>query len=266
MTGVTLEKRTTIRFFVIILIVLAVGFVGALIADKYMKAPDSDTADAVLPDFELAETATVTSSPEPVESETPTEPELPEETPVLSEPEETPEPEVVDEYVPLTGLPVRMRIPALSMDFEVQATGADKTGTMMIVPAREIISWFELSAIPGNRGNAIFGGHNRWKGVNSPLFTLDTLEIGEALEIDYDDGTTLRFLLESVFVYALKTAPAHLIMDVSGEPRLTLITCKGPFNTTTGTSDNRIVAIFREESIYVYPDPPIEKFPLKEVG
>ena len=157
--------------------------------------------------------------------------------------------------------PVRMRIPALELDYQVQGTGADDKGTMQIVPALDVISWFKLSAIPGNRGNAIFGGHNAWSGVRSPIFILDELEIGDEMFIDYADGTSMRFLLESVFVYLLRTAPADLIMDVRGEPRVTLITCKWPFNTVTGTSDYRIVAIFKEEHVFVIPDPPIEPFP-----
>ena len=174
-------------------------------------------------------------------------------------------PETVSLGLCLKALPVRMRIPALSLDYKIQGTGADKNGNMQIVPALAVVSWFELSAIPGNNGNAILGGHNTWAGSRSRLFTLDGLQIGDAMEIDYDDGTSRTFMLESVFVYALKTAPADLIMDVRGAARVTLITCKWPFNTVTGTSDNRIVAVFKEESVFVVPDPPIEPFPPKTV-
>ena len=157
-----------------------------------------------------------------------------------------------------------MSIPALSMDFEVKSMGADANGTMLIAPALEVITWFNKSAIPGNEGNAIFGGHNLWKGTRSPLYTMDELEVGDELEIEYEDGTILRFLLESVFVYELRIAPAHLIMDTKGDARITLITCKPPFNPVRGTSNFRIVAIFKEDSVFVYPDPPIEKFPPRD--
>ena len=170
--------------------------------------------------------------------------------------EETPE-------VMITSLPSRMRIPALSLDYEIQVTGADASGTMQIYPALEVISWFDRSSIPGNKGNAILGGHNAWKGVRSHIYKLDSLEIGDELEIVYADGSSLLFKLESVFVYPLATAPAYQIMDVHGVARLTLITCKAPFNHVTGTSDNRIVATFKEESVFVIPDPPIRPFPPK---
>ena len=191
--------------------------------------------------------------PEP-EPEPPEEPELPEEP----EPPEEP-PRII------TASPIRMQIPVLSLDYEIQMTDSDEKGNMQILPVLDKISWFDLGAIPGNEGNAIFGGHNIWRGTRSQLYDLDEMEVGDVMIIDYDDETSLMFLLESVFVYPLKTAPAYLIMAVDTEPRVTLITCKPPFNPSIGTSDNRIVATFREEDVFVVPDPPVEPFPPLEL-
>ena len=154
-----------------------------------------------------------------------------------------------------------MRIPTLSVEAEIQGTYYDETDTMEIVPSASIISWLKEGPIPGNDGNAILGGHNRWKGIIGQLFYLDTLEIGDEMEIDYADGSSLTFRLESVFVYPLATADADRIMDLEGDARVTVITCKDPFNPATGTSDNRIIAVFKEESVFVIPDPPIEPWP-----
>jgi len=170
-------------------------------------------------------------------------------------------PEPLPPRIPLMVWPVRIRIPALGLDAAIEDTGYDSSHTMEIVPSADIISWLRESSIPSNDGNAILGGHNKWKGKICPLYELDTLEIGEEMEIEYEDGLCLKFKLESVFVYALATAPAGLIMDVGGEARVTIITCKPPFNPRIGTSDNRIVAIFKEASIFTIPDPPIEPFP-----
>ena len=101
-------------------------------------------------------------------------------------------------------------------------------------------------------------------GELSKLYTLDELEIGEEMFIEYDDGTILRFRMESVFIYLLATAPADKIMSYDGEARVTLITCHPPFNPVTGTSDYRIVATFKEERVFVIPDPPIEPYPPRE--
>lgn len=164
----------------------------------------------------------------------------------------------------ITSIPVRMFIPELSLDYRIASLGADSRGNMMIAPALEVVSWFNLSAIPGNIGNAILGGHNAWGGARSRLFNMDDLRVGSIMEIEYEDGAIRVFRLESVFVYPLLTAPAHIIMNVRGEARLTLITCKWPFSAAMGTSENRIVAIYKEESVFVIPVPPVLPFPPME--
>ena len=182
------------------------------------------------------------------------------------EPEQEPEPEPEPSEPPITAWPVWMYIPAINVDAEIQDTGTDYVAdTMIIAPSGSVISWWRGSSIPGNAGNAIFGSHNRWKGALGQLFSLDTLEVGDEMEIIYEDGSSLIFRLESVFVYLLATAPAEQIMDTSGEARVTLITCKDPFNPNTGTSDNRIIAVFKEESIFEIPDPPITPLPPREI-
>ena len=199
----------------------------------------------------------VSSSPLPVPARTP--------SPKTPAPEEEISPEPEPEEEPLTAWPVWMSIPAIGVDAEVQDTGVDEVvDSMAIVPSGSIISWWRGSSIPGNEGNAIFGGHNKWGGEYGQLYFLDNLEIGDEMIIFYDDGTSLNFRLESVFVYLLATAPANLIMDVNGDARVTIITCKEPFNPNTGTSDYRIIAIFKEESVFEVPDPPIEPFPPRE--
>ena|GEM_PF-1445689 len=161
-----------------------------------------------------------------------------------------------------TAWPARLLIPALAVDAPIEDTGYDDTETMEIVASPHIISWLREGPIPGNEGNAILGGHNRWSGVDGDLLYLDEMAIGDEMEILYADGSRMTFLLESVFVYPLAFADADRIMDLEGEPRVTVITCKDPYNPAIGTSDNRIIAIFKEESDFVFPDPPIEPFPL----
>ena len=188
---------------------------------------------------------------------------------VYHTPPPVPSPEPIEEpeptRPPIEAWPAWMYIPALDVDARIQDTGFDEAvNSMAIAPSGTVISWWRDSSIPSNEGNAIFGGHNKWGGALGQLYYLDTLEIGDEMEIVYTDGTSLVFRLESVFVYALATAPAKVIMDLEGEARVTIITCKEPFNPRTGTSDNRIIAIFKEESDFVIPDPPIEPFPLRE--
>jgi len=234
--------------------VLSIVFCFVILAlSAYLIHNNPVTGDGELPDETAAkaeETSIIPTSPvQPTISFQP-EPDTP-------LPESTPQ---EPKYVPLTSIPVGMTIPALDVDTEIQPTGRDGN-TMAIIPSPTIISWYELSAIPGNEGNCLLAGHRAWNGQKGRLASLDTLSIGDEMTIQYEDGSSNKFLLESVFVYALATAPADKIMDVNGEARVTVITCKEPFNPATGTSDFRIVATFKEESVFVIPDPPIEPLP-----
>ncbi|MDR1663792.1 MAG: class F sortase [Clostridiales bacterium] len=225
-------------------------------------AAEPSLAPAVSPaDERVTDVSVSPEINEPAEiSEAPTvapSPEISPSPPVPSLPAISPE--------PLTAWPVRLYIPAISVDAEIQDVGIEinekGNETMGVVPSASVVSWLRERAIPGNEGNAFLAGHNRWQGERGQLLELDSLQIGDEMTIEYSDGTRLSFLMESVFVYALETAPAGQIMAEGGEARVTVITCKDPYNPSIGTSDNRIVAVFKEENVYVRPNPPITPFP-----
>ena len=252
------NKRISRINIVAVIFCIIILLFAAAITYNIMSRPASDplAATSELPLFDAADPPPPTQPPPATQPPTEPETEADEETQPPTEPETDP-PRII------TAHPVRMIIPVLELDYEIQMTISDERGNMQIAPYLDIVSWFDRGAIPGNDGNAIFGSHNIWRGVRSQVYDLDKMEVGDEMIIEYDDGTSIIFNLESVFVYPLARAPAHLIMEVNTEPRVTLITCKPPFNPSTGTSDNRIVAIFREDIVFVIPDPPVEPFPLK---
>ena len=248
-----MKLKTTLKIaFVMTLLILLSLLIMTCGPEK--PAVETPAAEIPAPELPVMPSPTPPPAPSPEITVTPSE-----------EPSPDPEPEPEPKKPPIKAWPIWMYIPALGVDAEIKDTGTDFTAdTMIIAPGGSVISWWRGSSIPGNEGNAIFGGHNRWKGELGQLFALDTLEIGDEMVIEYDDDTSLTFRLESVFVYLLATAPAAQIMDTSGDARVTLITCKDPFNPNTGTSDNRIIAVFKEESVFEIPDPPITPLPLRE--
>ena len=262
-----MNKKFIYGILFILLIILAPLFLlSCSVTDSVTETPVAETVS-----HEMEENSPlVAESPSPSPSVTPVQKKYsPPPAPVIPEPVEVEEEPIVvepePEKAPIEAWPVWMYIPAIGLDAEIQDTGRDtEIDSMAIVPSGSIISWWRESSIPGNEGNAILGGHNKWNGQYGQLYALDTMDIGDVMVIVYDDETRVVFRLESVFVYALATAPANVIMDLHGDARVTIITCKEPFNPVTGTSDNRIIAIFKEESVFVIPDPPIEPFPPQE--
>lgn len=215
--------------------------------DETPPSPDSEMPlfDVSLP--QSSDTPPPSRSPSSLRSFTP---------PVLETPSPTPE--------VITAEPVRILIPAIGVDAEMVGTEKDeKLNTMAIDPSASTVSWYRERVIPGNEGNAILGGHNKWKGQKGVIADLGKLTIGDELTILYEDGTARRFCLESIFEYAYKTAPGNEIMSRDGPARITIITCSGTFNTVMGTSENRLVAIFRPEEVFVTPDPPVTPFPTR---
>ena len=252
-------KRIHQKLFIIIL------FAAATVLIFANRAPRREASDADAP-AAFGQSPTAYSPGEPSFTPKATAAPVMEPTPAMQKatptfaPNPTPEPE--PEVPQITAWPTRLIIEALGVEAEIIGTGYDaENDSMVIYDSAHIVSWYTESAIPGNDGNSFFGGHNKWRGEEGKFLRLDALSVGDAMEVYYDDGTALTFYCESVFVYALATAPADLIMRPGGEARVTLITCKDPFNHAIGTSDYRIVAVFKESGVFEIPDPPLSPFP-----
>ena len=244
-------KKTKLYYTILTIVILALlAFCVSACAGRRIAA-EALSGGEMMPE-QVVESLPPASEPAPIT------------TPIQSAPASPPPLEQAPMAPLIEAWPVWMYIPALNVDAEVLDTGTDYVfDSMEIAPSASIISWWRESVIPGNKGNAIFGGHNRWRGENGQLLHMDTLEVGDEMEIIYADGTSLKYRLESVFVYPLATAPARIIMYTGGETRVTLITCKDPYNPAIGTSDNRIIGIFKPAEGFEIPDPPVAPFPLR---
>ncbi len=242
-------KRHNWRPFALAASVVVVLLSCLLVFRGLSRSPEPPQGGPGLPVFDE------TPAAEPSVSETP-EPPSPEPS-VFDTPSAEPSPsaEIISE-------PVWVIIPAIGTDAELAGTERDeKAGSMAIYPSASVISWYKERPIPGNEGNAILAGHNKWKGEKGAVADLGALEIGDEMTIRYNDGSERLFLLESLFEYELKTAPSGEIMSGDGPARVTVITCSGKFNTKLGTSENRLVAVFKPAEVFVTPEPPITPIP-----
>ncbi len=123
--------------------------------------------------------------------------------------------------------------------------GIDSSNQMELEEGIERISWYESSAIPGNSGNAILAGHRDWAGALGSFQYLETVSQGEQVVITYEDKTTRTFEVVSKQVYSFDNIPSY-VTDISGEPRVTLITCTGAFDRAEGGYQNRVVVVLKE--------------------
>jgi hypothetical protein len=143
--------------------------------------------------------------------------------------------------------PVLLRLPSIEVDARVVVVGLEPDGAMEIPSDVRTVGWYEpfegAGVAPGEPGTAVIAGHvdSRTQGRGA-FWSLRELVPGDVVEIDHSDGTSTRWLVESVVRYPKTDIPIEEIFTFEGEERLALITCGGEFDRPTRSYlDNYVV-------------------------
>ncbi len=113
---------------------------------------------------------------------------------------------------------------------------------MGTIDSEKVAAWLEDGPSPGEPGNAIINGHIRWKKVAGVFSVLSDMAPGEKMAVTYDDGSVMYFAVASVDVFTIDDWPAW-VMEQSSDTRMTLITCHGEWNSSQGTSNERVIVV-----------------------
>ncbi len=128
-------------------------------------------------------------------------------------------------------------------------TITDKDGNptyaMGTIDSEKVAAWLTDSASPGEEGNAIINGHVRWKKVAGVFSILSDLTHGEEIVIEYADGSTMSFFVDTVDLITIDDVPDWVMAYDLDDVRMTLITCHGDWNSSAGTSNERVVVVCR---------------------
>jgi sortase (surface protein transpeptidase) len=171
--------------------------------------------------------------------------ETPQVAPAPSPVAPAPEPEPAEES-PVRAVPLQVRIGAISVDAPIVPVGLEEDGAMEIPDRVAEIGWYDpdgLGVSPGSTGTAVLAGHvdSRSQGRGA-LYDLRDLRVGEIIEVDLDDGTVQRWLINEVIQYPKDVLPLYDVFTWSGPPRLVVITCGGTFDRTVRSyTDNLVV-------------------------
>jgi sortase (surface protein transpeptidase) len=126
--------------------------------------------------------------------------------------------------------PVRLRIPAIGVDAQVDPLTVDKNGVLPPPEANERTGWWRDGPEPGERGPAIIVGHvDSYKGPAVFIRLID-LHSGDQILIDRADGTTAAFVTQRVEQHAKDDFPTQAVYGRTPDPQLRLITCGGEFD------------------------------------
>lgn len=156
----------------------------------------------------------------------------------------TPKSDVLPIHEPKKLVPEMILIPNLHIEAPIQAVGLDNEGRMATIPSPDAIAWYKYGSTPGQVGNSILAGHRDWKGSLGSFRGIERLETGDEVIIRFDNGSAATFKVESNHTYRLNDVP-DTVMDLSGESRVTLITCAGPFVKKAGGYQNRVVVVLK---------------------
>ena len=140
--------------------------------------------------------------------------------------------------------PVRMEIPALDLTATVAPVGVDpRTGDFDVPPSVDRVGWYRFGpGVEATAGSVVIAGHvdsaTQGKGA---FFKLTSLKPGATITVTGADGTDRVFTMVARQRYAKTRIPLEKYFARDGAPRLTLITCGGPFDARTGHYRDNVV-------------------------
>jgi sortase (surface protein transpeptidase) len=140
--------------------------------------------------------------------------------------------------------PARLRVPALKLDATVAAVGVDAgTGEFDVPPSVDRVGWYRYGpGMTATAGSIVVAGHvdsaDQGKGA---FFRLSSLEPGDTMTLAGPDGEDRAFEVVARERYSKTRIPLDKYFARDGAPRLTLITCGGPFDTKTRHYRDNIV-------------------------
>ncbi len=132
--------------------------------------------------------------------------------------------------VDLSTMPVAVRIGEIALEAPVIPVGVDSE-TEFDVPAADTVGWYRHSPAPGQTvGSTVLAAHVDYGGREGAFFSLGNVSIGETLEVEMADGSSLEYRVTETVLYDKQELPAEELFRKSGDPVLRLITCGGTFD------------------------------------
>jgi sortase family protein len=147
-------------------------------------------------------------------------------------------------------VPVRLRIPAIGVSASIIPVGVATTGELGIPDDPRVVGWWAGGAAPGQpTGAVVLVGHID-SAASGPgaLFRLAGLRPGAVVDLTAG-GRTWRYTVQALRAYPKANLPTGVVFGQRVTPRLVIVSCGGPFDSTTGHYLDNIVA-------YAVPVPP----------
>jgi hypothetical protein len=139
------------------------------------------------------------------------------------------------------GEPANVVIPAIGVDASLVRLGLRRDRAME-VPAFGLAGWYAEGPMPGHPGPSVVAAHVDSRSGPDVFADLGRLAAGDHVHVDYDSGDRVTFVVTRSERTAKTALPTASIWPLTNARLLTLITCGGAFDRSTGHYlDNLIV-------------------------
>lgn len=139
-------------------------------------------------------------------------------------------------------LPIRIKIPDISVDTTVEHVGTLPDGSMDVPSLPSTTAWYNLGTIPGEIGSAVIDGHAGYRnGVPAVFDYLYKLHIGDKIYIESDTGEMDTFVVRKKESYKEDADSDKIFHSNDGLAHLNLITCSGIWDKKSKSHPERLV-------------------------
>ncbi|PRY44417.1 sortase family protein [Geodermatophilus tzadiensis] len=140
--------------------------------------------------------------------------------------------------------PVRLEVPARGVDAPVDATGVTGDGQMALPGDVDRAGWYRFGPVPGAPGSAVVAGHvdDVEQGLGA-LAPLREAEPGDEVRVTDAAGAVTRWVVVGRELLDKRALPVDALFRRDGPPRLTLVTCGGPFLPDVGGYRDNVVVV-----------------------
>ncbi len=140
--------------------------------------------------------------------------------------------------------PVQLMIPSVDLAVAVDPVGVTPDGSVDIPSDVRRAGWYRFGSVPGDAtGAVVVVGHVDSKTQGLGRFaSLATVSVGEAVRVTVTGGQTYDHRVVARSLLSKRSLPVDQIFGSTGRPRLTLITCGGPYiRSQGGYQDNLVI-------------------------
>jgi sortase (surface protein transpeptidase) len=131
----------------------------------------------------------------------------------------------------MKSIPVRLRVPSISLDTEfVEPLGLLAGGEVAVPDSFTDVGWYKHGPTPGEIGPSVILGHVDSVKGPAVFYSLGQISIGDEIFVDREDGTTVRFIAEKLERYKQSEFPTEQVYGNIPYAGLRLITCTGTYD------------------------------------